>query len=1144
MGRLANFKSLVLPVILLGLVWASGVLGQTLNGFPKIAFNDPYWFQKALEWKGFESPGSVHFEHYWGQLDSCGFNLVKTYGDSVSLLNPPGLKLLNANLSEAAIESCSWYGGHTVAPWHFADGEGLSPYQACNDPNPAWFFGPDPENGERYRIPGSDPPHYVYRALVDQHSAGTLIHGSLPRRHQFRYRQYYLTFRLKMVGDTLEHIPVARIKVWCIPEDTSKGEGDAPHNFSPLLLLPDADEVPIDTLFYTVYADDFHHPGSYEDITFGPDTLNSAGYYTTILVQWLGTRDLYIDNVFIRDIFYYYAWEYQGGGYYSQEIKDALLGVHNINPALNFRWYKDEPPLCMFSCYHYVDSLASPVTARLNGALWIVEELDDYRQIVHPNELIFDKYTIWGHSDSSSYGGESIQISWNSLTGGLRSGIKTAQGDPDNPADDIPFWMTVQACDYWYEDYGDTMFHSLRSPTANELKAEVWLSLCYGAKGIMYFMYPTEDWYPYHWHRKFRGLVDLVDADSNFTSDPKIGHYVPNYKWYVVRDMNAVLDSLNPVIQGLTWVDAGKWDEMGSLTGSYINSITSDRFPQDSVWVEVGLFHDNLYDYFMLVNRRCLSTETQQVTVELSRSGLWAVKDMYSGEESWLTSSEGVMSFTTTLGPGEGKLFRLREGFSGPVLTDQTWEGLIGISGDITVPDSVTLTINPGTALRFFPGGDNQTGGVDTARCELIVEGSLLVQGTEPQPVTLTSFASTPGDWWGIRFKGGSWGHLRHALVEYGYCGVLADSGSTVTIDSCTIQKNEVYGVRCDHAGGATTISGNRIWNNGVYGVWTEHCSPDILDNLINGSRYGIKASYAGSDMLIKGNSIDNASIQPKDQPPYDNYVGISLQNSSPLILDNEIGGGKGLSGLSCSSGSNPEVRSCIIDARCKKGISCYDGSSPTVDSTQVHSYTERGIYCYQSSYPRLGDTGIEGSGGNSISSRDGGYEVWCEENLQPVMAESCWWGMAIPDPSRFHGAVDWLPCLDHDPFGEVGVEDGPKEGLPTRFTLFQNYPNPFNPTTLIRYSLPVARQGRSGEGGSRARTTSTSYVSLKVYNILGQEVRTLVDEPQAPGYYQVRWDGRDNLGREVSSGIYFYRLQVLGDRLKMVKTRKMVLIR
>ena len=79
-------------------------------------------------------------------------------------------------------------------------------------------------------------------------------------------------------------------------------------------------------------------------------------------------------------------------------------------------------------------------------------------------------------------------------------------------------------------------------------------------------------------------------------------------------------------------------------------------------------------------------------------------------------------------------------------------------------------------------------------------------------------------------------------------------------------------------------------------------------------------------------------------------------------------------------------------------------------------------------------------------------------------------------------------------------------------------------------------------KGGSN--TSHPIPITLKVYNILGQEVRTLVDEEQRAGNYRVLWDGRDNSGKGVSSGIYFCRLEVKGDRLKVEKTRKMVLLR
>ena len=94
---------------------------------------------------------------------------------------------------------------------------------------------------------------------------------------------------------------------------------------------------------------------------------------------------------------------------------------------------------------------------------------------------------------------------------------------------------------------------------------------------------------------------------------------------------------------------------------------------------------------------------------------------------------------------------------------------------------------------------------------------------------------------------------------------------------------------------------------------------------------------------------------------------------------------------------------------------------------------------------------------------------------------------------------------------------------VPQKFTLYQNYPNPFNPVTLIRYGLPTA-----------------SDVSLIIYNINGQEVIRWESRDQMPGFYEQRWNGLNQSGRIVSSGIYLYRLTAGNN----VITKKMVLIK
>ena len=97
---------------------------------------------------------------------------------------------------------------------------------------------------------------------------------------------------------------------------------------------------------------------------------------------------------------------------------------------------------------------------------------------------------------------------------------------------------------------------------------------------------------------------------------------------------------------------------------------------------------------------------------------------------------------------------------------------------------------------------------------------------------------------------------------------------------------------------------------------------------------------------------------------------------------------------------------------------------------------------------------------------------------------------------------------------------------VPTEYALGQNYPNPFNPETDIRYQI--------ADGRYPVHTT------LKIFNVLGQEMKTLVNEAQEAGMYIVTWDGRDDSGREVGSGVYFYRL-IVGD---FTATKRMVLMK
>ncbi len=186
---------------------------------------------------------------------------------------------------------------------------------------------------------------------------------------------------------------------------------------------------------------------------------------------------------------------------------------------------------------------------------------------------------------------------------------------------------------------------------------------------------------------------------------------------------------------------------------------------------------------------------------------------------------------------------------------------------------------------------------------------------------------------------------------------------------------------------------------------------------------------------------------------------------------------------------------------------------------------------------------------------RAGNWDIYCQrvdssgvlrwgEGGLGVCTDKDWEGHPIMVPDGAGGAIiAWA----HAPAGKAGVranvcaqrvdsmgnlkwggvrEEPWGDRLPREVNLGQNFPNPFNSTTIMNYELRMKNPP--------VRTT------LKIYNILGEEVKTLVDEPQRPGFYRVVWDGRDKGGRDVSSGIYFYQLRV--ERFS--QTRKMLLLR
>lgn len=155
-----------------------------------------------------------------------------------------------------------------------------------------------------------------------------------------------------------------------------------------------------------------------------------------------------------------------------------------------------------------------------------------------------------------------------------------------------------------------------------------------------------------------------------------------------------------------------------------------------------------------------------------------------------------------------------------------------------------------------------------------------------------------------------------------------------------------------------------------------------------------------------------------------------------------------------------------------------------SIDVTVTGTSTTEGTFCIDS-----GDAA------------DDAYD-WAFDDPNPTYVKTCW------DVADSSGSA----VINHN-----------SGQLPKEFNLGQNHPNPFNPITVIDFALPTASQ-----------------VKIDIYNVLGQKVRTLVNEEMTANYYSVTWDGTNDNGQAAASGIYFYKIEAG----KFQNTKKLMLLK
>ena len=173
-----------------------------------------------------------------------------------------------------------------------------------------------------------------------------------------------------------------------------------------------------------------------------------------------------------------------------------------------------------------------------------------------------------------------------------------------------------------------------------------------------------------------------------------------------------------------------------------------------------------------------------------------------------------------------------------------------------------------------------------------------------------------------------------------------------------------------------------------------------------------------------------------------------------------------------------------------------------------------------------------------TVEAYDPATDIWTEKTSMPTargfLGTSVVNGKiyAIGGRPSGHGA-GMSTVEEYTPSGVTSVDDPSGESSqPAEFILHQNYPNPFSPLSPGAFGNPGTRIGYE--------VTKPGRIVIQVTNLLGQAVRTLVDEDLPAGFHEVIWDGRNNIGQRVPSGVYLYQLEGPG----LVQMRKMVLMR
>lgn len=435
------------------------------------------------------------------------------------------------------------------------------------------------------------------------------------------------------------------------------------------------------------------------------------------------------------------------------------------------------------------------------------------------------------------------------------------------------------------------------------------------------------------------------------------------------------------------------------------------------------------------------------------------------------------------------------------------------VTGNISV--STSLLIQAGVTVKFQAGGWAMTVGSGA---------KLVAKGTDEQGIVFEPYQGLyRGSWKSVYFENsGADDTLSYCTMKYGTNAICIYNSEPI-VNKCTVSSDSVCGIYMYFSNypTRTIISGCQIYDN--------PCGIRVLSYAKNQSSY--------DTVDISGSCIYNNS-GPGIHLTTSNYWGgdypYVLARISNCTVYGNSGGGI-LASTDAEGNVNAAVINSVIAFNGQYGIA--NGRSGVVSASNI-------------SYNSFNGNSLGNFLGISIPSGFGAPGPYqnangdsCDLNFNiyydPLFVNPVTSDFHLQNTSKCidagtnvvfgHWVVDpdaTLPDMgaNYNPYPHTGVRD--YQGIPSVFSLSQNYPNPFNPVTTISFNLPVE-----------------SYVKLRVFDILGEAVATLVDGRQEAGYRTVNFDGTI-----LTSGVYFYRIEAgssfVNPRQNFTETKKLILMK